>query len=212
MKHFLVVDDHAMVRQGLMNLLCNITDFPVVCDGASSADEAFKLLADHIYDLAILDISLPGMGGLELLPRLRQIAFSTPVLMLSMYPEEQFALRALRLGASGYLTKQQAADELIIAIHKILAGERYLSQSFSETLISSLLDEADQGGPRHAKLSSREFEILRRLATGQILKQIADDLGINIKTVSTYKTRLFAKMKFRNNAELVTYAIEQNIS
>ncbi len=212
MKRFLFVDDHLMVRQGLITLLCSIKDFPVTCDGAASAEEAFELLAEHTYDLAILDISLPGKGGLELLTHLRQVAPGTPVLMLSMFPEEQFALRALRLGASGYLTKQQAADELVIAIHKVLAGERYLSRSFSDTLISNILEESEQNEPRHTKLSNREFEIFRRLASGQILKQISVDLGINIKTVSTYKTRLFAKMKFRKNTELIAYALEQQLA
>jgi len=211
MKRFLVVDDHAMVREGLINLLCSIKEFTVICDGASSAEEAFELLAERTYDLAILDISLPGKGGLELLTHLRHVAPETPALMLSMFPEEQFALRALRLGASGYLTKQQAADELVIAIHTALAGDRYLSRSFSETLISNILEKSDTGGLRHAGLSSREFEVFRRLASGQIHKQIADDLGINVKTVSTYKTRLFAKMKFHNNAELFSYALEHRL-
>lgn len=211
MKRFLVVDDHTMVRQGLMNLLNGIPDLAISCDGADSAKEALERSRLQTYDLIILDISLPDMSGLELLPQLKQSAPATPVLILSMFPEEQFALRALRLGAAGYLTKQQAADELIHAIHKVLSGERYLSESFSNTLISNLLAEPDQGAPRHNKLSNREFEILRRLATGQSLKQIADELGVSIKTVSTYKTRLCAKMKFRNNTEMVTYAIEQKL-
>lgn len=211
MKCFLVVDDHTMVRQGLMNLLNGVADFDATCDGANSAKEALDLCSARRYDLIILDISLPDMSGLELLPLLRENTPATPVLILSMFPEEQFALRALRMGASGYLTKQQAADELIQAIHKVLAGERYLSSSFSNTLISNLLAEPDQKGPRHDKLSNREFEILRRLSSGQSLKHIADELGVSIKTVSTYKTRLCAKMKFRNNTELVTYAIEQKL-
>ena len=211
MKRFLVVDDHSMVRQGLINLLCGVPEFSVTCDGACSAEEALTLLATQSYDLAILDISLPGMGGLELLSHLRKVAPTTPVLMLSMFPEEQFALRALRLGAAGYLTKQQAADELIIAIHKVLAGERYLSRSFSDTLITNLLDGAEQEGPNLSKLSGREFEILRRLATGQGLKQIAADISLSIKTVSTYKTRLFVKMRFRNNAAMVAYALDQKL-
>lgn len=211
MKRFLIVDDHTMVRQGLTSLISGIKEFTVSCDEASSAEEAITLLGANKYDIAILDISLPGMGGLELLAHLKRVAPGTPALMLSMFPEEQFAMKSLRLGASGYLTKQQAGEELIVAIHKVLSGERYLSNAFSDALITTLLTESNQGGNRLAKLSNREFEILRHLASGQSLKLIADDLGVSIKTVSTYKTRLFEKMKFKNNAELVAFAIEQKL-
>lgn len=211
MKRFLVIDDHTLVRQGIITLLEQITEYPVTCDGAGSAEEALSLISAQRYDLIILDLSLPGMGGIELLSQLRLKKRAVPVLVLSMFPEDQFALRSLRLGASGYLTKQQAADELIDAIRKVMAGGRYLSSTFSDILITNLLDESETSLPRHIKLSNREFEILRRLATGQSLKQIAGELGVSIKTVGTYKSRLYTKMNFRNNAEMVAYAIENKL-
>lgn len=213
MKHFLIVDDHAMVRQGLTAILLSDEEHQISCDEAGSAEQALALLESSPYDLTILDISLPGMGGLELLPLLHHKYPGMPVLMLSMFPEEQFALRALRLGASGYLTKQEAADELIAAVNHILAGERYLSRSFSASLINqAVVGTIKPQQPNHSILSNREFEILRRLASGQALKVISDELGISIKTVSTYKTRLCSKMGFKNNADLINYAISNKVA
>ena len=213
MKRILIVDDHVMVRQGLIAVLRSSDEHQISCDEAGSAEQALELLAPSQYDLTILDISLPGMGGLELLPLLHQKYPGMPVLMLSMFPEEQFALRSLRLGASGYLTKQEAADELIVAVNHVLTGERYLSRLFSATLINqAVVGTIKAQQPNHSILSNREFEILRRLAAGQALKVISDELGINIKTVSTYKTRLCTKMGFKNNADLINYAINNKIA
>ncbi|MGE0157417.1 MAG: response regulator [Geobacter sp.] len=213
MKRFLIIDDHAMVRQGLVAVLRGNTEHQISCDEAGSAEQALELLASSPYDLTILDISLPGMGGLELLPLLHQKYQHMPVLMLSMFPEEQFALRALRLGASGYLTKQEAADELLAAVNHVLSGQRYLSRSFSATLINqAVVGTIKAQQPNHSTLSNREFEILRRLAAGQALKVISDELGISIKTVSTYKTRLCSKMGFKNNADLINYAISNKVA
>lgn len=213
MKHFLIVDDHAMVRQGLVAILQGDRNLAVDCDEAGTAEAALEKLAQTSYDLVILDISLPVMGGLELLTMLHQSHPEVQVLMLSMFPEEQFALRALRLGAKGYLTKQEAADELIIAVNQVLSGERYLSKSFSATLINqAVVGAAKPQQASHSLLSNREFEILRRLAVGQPLKIISDELAISIKTVSTYKTRLCAKMGFKSNADLVSYAITNKIT
>lgn len=213
MKRFLIVDDHAMVRQGLIAVLRSSDEHQISCDEAGSAEQALTLLVSSQYDLTILDISLPVMSGLELLPLMHQKYPNMPVLMLSMFPEEQFALRALRLGANGYLTKQEAADELIAAVNHILTGERYLSRSFSASLINqAVVGAIKQQQPNHSILSNREFEILRRLASGQALKVISDELGISIKTVSTYKTRLCTKMGFKNNADLINYAISNRIT
>ncbi len=214
MKRVLVVDDHAMVRKGLVGILSTqpINSEQLVCDEAGGGEEALHLLEGHAYDLVILDISMPGLGGLELLMRIHESWPGLAVLMLSMFPEEQFALRALKLGASGYLTKKEAADELLLAVQQIFSGKRYLSQSLSESLINQALANDAGSRPSHAALSNREFQILRNLAVGKSLKAIALELDLSIKTVSTYKTRLFAKMGFHSDADLIGYANSHNLT
>jgi DNA-binding NarL/FixJ family response regulator len=213
MKRILVVDDHAMVRKGLVSILMLLGDeCPVTCDEAGSGEEALLLLPQQQYDLAILDISMPGLGGLELLARIHEILPSLPVLMLSMFPEEQFALRSFKLGASGYLTKKEAADELLLAVHQIFSGKRYLSQHLSNCLIDKALENGTTAQPSHALLSNREFQILRSLAAGKSLKVIALDLELSIKTVSTYKARLFTKLGFHSDADLIGYANSHNLT
>lgn len=214
MKHLLIVDDHAMVRKGLVGILTmqQIGDHALSCNEAGSGAEALQLLEQQAYDLVILDISMPGLGGLELLSRIHESRPDLPVLMLSMFPEEQFALRSLKLGASGYLTKKEAADELLLAVAQIFAGKRYLSQSLSNILINQAVDGDACARPSHSSLSNREFQILRGLATGKSLKAIAFDLELSIKTVSTYKARLFAKMGFHNDADLITYTNNHNLT
>lgn len=207
MIRILVVDDHAMVRNGLISIL-SLLDTPngAVCDEAGNGEEALLMLSQQRYDLVILDISMPGIGGLELLPIIHERQPELPVLMLSMFPEEEFALRAFKLGAVGYLTKKEAADELLLAVGQIAEGKRYLSQHFSNCLINQALEGGVGGQASHGQLSNREFQILRSLATGRSLKVIALDLDLSIKTVSTYKTRLFAKMGFHSDADLISYA------
>lgn len=214
MKRVLVVDDHAMVRKGLVGILATqpIDGEQLVCDEAGGGEEALQLLDGQAYDLVILDISMPGLGGLELLMRLHETRPSLAVLMLSMFPEEQFALRALKLGASGYLTKKEAADELLLAVQQIFAGKRYLSQSLSENLINQALAGDASSHPSHDSLSNREFQILRNLAVGKSLKAIALELDLSIKTVSTYKARLFSKMGFHSDADLIGYANTHNLT
>ena len=213
MKRVLVVDDHALVRKGLVSILALQEDgSQVACDEASGGDEALVLLEQNQYDLAILDISMPGLGGLELLARIHESLPTLPVLMLSMFPEEQFALRSFKLGASGYLTKKEAADELLFAVKQIFEGKRYLSQNLSSCLINQALETGDSGRPSHAALSNREFQILRSLATGKSLKVVAIDLELSIKTVSTYKARLFAKLGFHSDADLIGYANNHNLT
>lgn len=214
MKHVLIVDDHAMVRKGLVGILTmqQVGDQSLVCNEAGGGEEALQLLGQQEYDLVILDISMPGLGGLELLSRIHESWPSLPVLMLSMFPEEQFALRSLKLGASGYLTKKEAADELLLAVGQLFSGKRYLSQSLSNILINQALDGDTGSRPSHSSLSNREFQILRSLATGKSLKAVAYDLELSIKTVSTYKARLFAKMGFHSDADLITYANNHNLT
>ncbi len=212
MKQMLIVDDHTMFRQAVIALVTErLTDAGVACDEAGSADAARQQLSGKRYDLVLLDISMPVTGGMELLPELRRLYPDTPVLMLSMYPEEQFALEALRLGATGYLTKQEAAEELLAAIQSLFEGGRYLSRTFSKLLVNQVLEQGAISGPPHLKLSRRELQILRQLAIGRKLKNIGDELGLSIKTVSTYKARLCAKMGFRNNADLLNYALQYKL-
>ena len=208
MKRILIVDDHAMVRKGLVGILTTqpLADELVACDEAGNGQNALELLRANCYDLAIFDISMPGVGGLELLVQVHETWPKLPVLMLSMFPEEQFALRAFKLGASGYLTKKEAADELLQAVNTIFEGKRYLSQTLSSALLHQALEQSDVAAPTHDTLSNREFQILRGLAAGNSLKSIAFDLDLSIKTVSTYKARLLAKLNFRNDADLIAYA------
>ena len=207
MKRIVVVDDHPMFRKGLVNALQQGSiDLQVVCDEAGCGEDALILIAEQQYDLAIVDISMPGMGGLALLEALRHAAPQLPVLMLSMFSEEQFALKAFRMGAAGYLTKKEAADELIAAVSLIFEGKRYVSQQLSEALIEQAIAPTDSAVTSHTSLSHRELEIMQRLATGQSLKCIASELDLSIKTVSTYKSRLYNKMGFRSTAALINYA------
>jgi len=207
-KRLLLVDDHAMVRKGLVSILSVLQEDGMLlsCDEAGSGEDALGLLKQYRYDLVVLDIAMPELGGLELLSIIHENWPTLPVLMLSMFPEEQFALRSLKLGASGYLTKKEAADELLLAVGQLLKGKRYLSQSLSTSLINQALASGDNSRPSHATLSNREFQILRSLATGKSLKAIALDLELSIKTVSTYKARLFAKLGFHNDVDLIAYA------
>jgi two-component system, NarL family, invasion response regulator UvrY len=212
MKRILIVDDHPMFRQGLVNSLQQgIGAQQISCDEAGCGEDALALIAEQSYDLAIVDISMPGMGGLALLEALRQTAPQLPVLMLSMFSEEQFALKAFRLGAAGYLTKREAADELTTAVNQIMSGKRYLSQPLSNALIEQAMAGEVGSQPSHAAPSGRELEILQRLAAGQSLKFIAIELNLSIKTVSTYKSRLYAKMGFRSMAGLMNYATTHDL-
>ena len=209
MKKILVVDDHTMFRQALLAVLLNSAlSGTIVCDDVKSALEAHEKLAANHYDLVVLDIAMPGTSGMVLLPEIKTAYPETSVLMLSMYPEEQFALQALRLGASGYLTKQEAADELLLAMETILKGGKYVSRSLSSLIIEQVVSQTVGAEPLHARLSKREMEIFRRLVDGQRLKNIADDLSLSIKTISTYKTRLNTKMGFKSDAELISYGLK----
>ena len=212
MKRILVVDDHTMFRQAVIALLLEwMPDGRISCDDVNSADAARKKLTESSYDLILLDISMPGVSGMELLPELCSLYPATPVLVLSMYPEEQFALQALRIGASGYMTKQEAAEELFSALETIFAGGRYVSASFSRQLVDQALQKSAVYEPLQARLSRRELEVFKQLAIGKTLKRIGEELGLSIKTVSTYKTRLSAKMGFKNSAALIRYALQYKL-
>lgn len=213
MINILIVDDHAMIRRGLATILTH--ELPVNvsrCDEASNGIEALQKIMDTAYDIAILDISMPGMDGLDLLTRLKQNRPDLPVLVVSMHSVEQYALRVLKCGASGFLSKQQAADELITATTQVLNGKRYISPLLSEQIIEQAISgEHVKAVPSHKTLSNREFQILRLLSAGKIPKCIADDLCISIKTISTFKKRIFKKMNFKSDSDMISYAINNKL-
>ena len=209
----LIVDDHAMIRRGLATILTHdLGGYTVQCDEAGNGLEALQKVAHAEYDLAILDISMPGMDGLELLTTLKRQRTEMPVLVVSMHSEEHYALRVLRAGASGFLTKQQAADELVAAVTQVLGGSRYISPELAKGLINhAIAGNAAMEMPSHAILSNREFQIFKLLAAGQIPKAIATDLNISIKTISAFKKRFFAKMGFHTDSDMITYAVNNKL-
>jgi two-component system invasion response regulator UvrY len=209
MLKILIADDHTIVRKGLVQILSDSPD-PIMVDEASDGAEALAKALAGDYDLVLLDISMPGKGGLDVLKELKCRKARVPVLMLSMHPEEQYAVRALRSGASGYLTKGSAADELLCAIRKVLSGGRYVSSSLAERLADSLDDNAER--PLHAALSNREYQVLRMIGSGKTTTEIADEMSLSVKTISTFRTRILRKMRLKNNAELTCYAIHNKLA
>jgi len=208
MIRILIADDHSVVREGLKQILEE--EFPKVKFGeAKNAVEVFDLMDTQNWDIAVLDISMPGRGGLEILREMKQRNTNVPVLILSMYSEDQYAMRALKAGASGYLTKESASDELVRAITQIMSGRKYVSQSLAEKLASSLGD--DTGTTIHESLSDREFEVLSLIASGKTVGEIAEEMSLSVKTISTYRSRILSKMKMKTNAELMRYAIDHGL-
>ena len=204
----LIADDHTIVREGLRQIVAN-TDDMEVADEARTGYEVLKKVRDHDYDMVVLDISMPDKHGLDILKQLKSQKPLLPVLVLSMHPEEQYAVRALKGGAAGYLTKESAPDELITAIRRVSMGRRYISTSLAEKLAFDLT--RDSRKPLHVTLSDREYQVLCMIAAGKRAKDIADELCLSIKTISTYRSRILAKMGMKNNAELTRYAIKQGL-
>jgi DNA-binding NarL/FixJ family response regulator len=209
MIRILIADDHPVVRQGLKQILAENRDM-VIADEAASGQEVMKKVSRNDYDVILLDISMPGRNGLDILRELRSKKPKTAVLMLSIHPEDLFAVRALKLGAAGYLTKETAPEELVSAIRRVSQGRKYISATLAEKLAVDLELEAEK--PAHETLSDREYQVLCLLASGKRLKEIAEDLSLSIKTISTYRTRILDKMKLRNNAELMRYALQHNLA
>jgi len=206
--NILLADDHAMLRSGLKLMLAEA--FPEVTLGeAENSQQALEAGLSQPWDFIILDISMPGRGGLDVLKELRAQHVKTPILMLSMYTERQFAIRAFRAGANGYLTKASAGAELIRAVEHILAGGHYVSAQLAEHLASVLSGAG--GGMAHERLSDREFEILRLIASGKTVKEMAVELSLSSNTISTYRTRILEKMRMRTNAELTQYTISNKL-
>lgn len=197
-----------MVRQGLKLILADHFSRAVFGE-ARNAQEALSQIMTRKWDVLLLDITMPGRSGLEVLREIKRLRPKLPVLVLSMHPEDQFAVRLLKSGAAGYLTKESAGEELVGAIKKVMAGGRYISQALAERMASYL--DIDVHKAPHERLSDREFLILRMIASGKQVSQIAKELSLSVKTISTYRARLLEKMRLRNNAELTHYALQNNL-
>jgi len=204
----LIADDHALIREGLKKILRTAQEISEVRE-AGNAREVTEEVKKGDLDVVILDISLPGKNGLELLKDLKQDYPKLPVLILSMHPEDRFAVRALKSGASGYVTKESAVEELIKAIRKVVQGRRYVSQSLAEKLAFDL--ETDTGKPLHENLSDREYQVLCLIATGKTVRQIAGELFLSMSTVNTYRARILEKINMKTDAELIRYALQNQL-
>ena len=200
----LIADDHAVVLEGLKQILSETPDI-IVSAQATNGQEVLDKIRSNNVDVVVLDIAMPGRSGLDTLMHIKRERPSLPVLVLSVHPEDQYAVRVLKAGAYGYLTKDSAPDQLVAAIRKVVTGGKYVSPSLAEKLAFDL--ESDSGKPLHETLSDREYEVLCMIALGKTVKEIADKLSLSVKTISTYRARILEKMKMKNNAELTHYVI-----
>jgi|BarGraIncu01122A_1022018.scaffolds.fasta_scaffold04198_2 two-component system invasion response regulator UvrY len=203
MLRILIADDHPVFRRGLKQIIQETSDM-VVVDEAADGREALRKAATGDYDVLLLDITLPFTNGVEVLSRLQNERPALPVLMLSMHPEEQYAVRALRAGASGYLTKESAPEELVAAIRKVSTGGKYVSASLAEHL--ACIVQNDGEALPHETLSNREHQVMCMIASGQTVSEAARELSLSVKTISTYRARILEKLHMKNNAELIRYA------
>ncbi|HTG02342.1 MAG TPA: response regulator transcription factor [Nitrospirota bacterium] len=208
MTRILIADDHAIFREGLKQILEDYDDLEII-DEASRGQEVLDKVAKKDYDLLLLDIAMPGLSGLDTLKLLKVQKPRLRVLILSMYPEEQYAVRAIKAGASGYITKASASEELIEAIRKVSQGGRYISASITEKLLFEPGQEPER--PPHERLSDREYQILCLIGRGKTVGEIAEALGLSVKTVSTHRVHILEKMDMKNNAELTNYTIKHGI-
>ncbi|WP_334120124.1 response regulator transcription factor [Limnobacter sp.] len=204
----LLADDHALLRGSLKQLLED-TNFVQVVAQAGEYSEIMKAMGAHSVDLAILDISMPGKNGVDIVKILKDKYPALKILMLSMHPEDQYAVRCLKAGASGYLTKNTAPEKLVDAIQVIAAGRKYITPELAESLASHLTEDSEK--PLHATLSDREFQTIRMIASGKKLSEIADELSLSPKTVSVYRARILEKMRMKTNGELTRYALENGL-
>ena len=204
----LIADDHTVVRQGLKQILSTDSQLSVVAE-AANGNEVLRALEHTKVDVLILDITMPGRNGLDVLKEIKRMQSSLPILVLSMHPEDQFAIRVLRAGADGYITKESAPEELVGALRKVCNGGKYVSAELAEKLAVFIEDK--KGVSPHEKLSDREFEVLRMLALGKTVTEVADELLLSVKTVSTYRSRVLDKLKMSTNAELTRYALQNNL-
>lgn len=204
----LVVDDHVVVRDGLKQLLAG--KYPDAIFGAAgNAQAALDLLDNATWDVMLLDLAMPGRGGLDVLSQLKAIQPTTKVLVLTMHPVDQYAVRVLKSGACGYLTKESAAEEVVAAVEKVLAGGKYVTAALAEKLMSNLSEPAEKNP--HEILSDREYQVLLQLAAGKSVKEIGAELSLSVKTISTYRARIFEKLHFKSNADVVRYGIREQL-
>jgi len=204
----IIADDHSVFREGLKQVIGTTVDMSVV-DEAVSGQELLNKIQSNDYDMVVLDISMPGRNGLDVLVELKSLKPKLPVLVFSMHPEEQYALRAFKSGASGYLTKGSPSRELLDALQKISLGKKYVSPSLAEFLVSGLTD-SNQQDLLHS-LSNREYQVMSLIASGKTVGKIAVELSLSVKTVSTYRAHILRKLNMKNNAELTRFVIENNL-
>lgn len=209
MIRILVVDDHAVVRAGVAHFLQDVPDMEVAGE-AGNAQEAIRLVRSRDWDIVLLDIAMPDKSGVEVLKQIKREKPELPVLILSMHPENRYAVQILRSGASGYVQKEALATDLVNAIHTILKGHKYISPAVADLLTVDPFT-ADGQKPLHELLSAREYQIFCKLGHGEGVTKIADDLCLSVKTVSTYRSRVLEKMNMTNNADIIYYAIKQNL-
>ena len=209
MTSILIADDHPIVVKGIQQTLYeefgNITT-----DTASNTQEVIQKILTNDYDLVILDITMPGRSGIEAIKQIRAESPGLPILILSMHSEGQYPIQALRAGASGYVTKNRAPEELLTAVKKLMSGQKYISSDLTEILIFELNADADK--PLHASLSDREYEVLCLIASGKTVTEVSKELFLSVKTISTYRTRILEKMNMRTNAELMHYAMHNQLT
>lgn len=203
-----IADDHSIVRKGLRQIILEEYPFAEVIE-ASNSEELINITMSGNWDVAIIDLSMPGRSGLDALRQIHDVNPKLPVLVLSMHPEDQYAIRVLKAGAAGYLNKETAQDELILAMRKALSGKKYISVKVAEQMADVF--ERNTNGPVHETLSDREFDVLKMLAVGKSVSEIAVALSLSSTTVSTYRARILEKMKMKSNADLTRYALENNL-
>ena len=206
--HVLIADDHAIVRQGL-RLILSETDDLVVAGEAEDGADAMLLARQQHWDVFLLDVTMPNRDGIDTLKQLKREFPRAPVLILSMHPEEQFAVRALKAGASGYLNKQSAPEQLVTAIRQVAMGKKYVSAAVAQQLANAISDDSDK--PPHERITDREYQVLSLIASGKTLTQVAETLNLGVATVSTYRARLLEKMGLRSTAELIRYGLEHGL-
>jgi DNA-binding NarL/FixJ family response regulator len=208
MIRIIIADDHSIVRKGIRQILLEeFTD--AIIHEVSDAESLIQMILETECDIIISDISMPGRNGIESLSQIKQINPKLPILIMSIHPEDQYAIRALKAGAAGYLSKDLAPEELIIAVKKVISGKKYITPQVAEKL-ASIIDH-DDSKPLHSFLSDREFSVFKFLASGKSISEIADSMFLSANTISTYRSRILLKMNMKNNTELTVYCIEQKL-